>query len=287
MKNKTKKILAGACLGLVGMGCLTGCNKENTNNDLQSTYNLTVINDSQYGIISPVLDNETNSVTVDRGDNYTFTITPREGFEIDNLLIDGKLVDPQSIYTFENIEKDHSIGAKYSPTVVEIDKRESIKSLRLIGIKYETNGEYLGNYIGGNVVLKHNKIFSHDGVSLFEDDMIDILSTSLFPDGTNVSKTIPVNGENLIKFAEEGDATIKVEFVSSDNGQVTLSTNRPIYKTQLINIGSNYYPNVYIFDMIKTDEVFAVDAFLKDPETGTSYKSVNFTSFCLIFEAIY
>ena len=25
MKNKTKKFLAGACLGLVGMGCLTGC----------------------------------------------------------------------------------------------------------------------------------------------------------------------------------------------------------------------------------------------------------------------
>jgi hypothetical protein len=25
MKNKTKKILAGACLGFVGMGCLTGC----------------------------------------------------------------------------------------------------------------------------------------------------------------------------------------------------------------------------------------------------------------------
>ena len=25
MKNKTKKILAGACLGLVGLGCMTGC----------------------------------------------------------------------------------------------------------------------------------------------------------------------------------------------------------------------------------------------------------------------
>ena len=25
MKNTTKKILVGACLGLVGMGCLTGC----------------------------------------------------------------------------------------------------------------------------------------------------------------------------------------------------------------------------------------------------------------------
>lgn len=27
MKNKTKKILAGACLGLAGMGCLTGCSE--------------------------------------------------------------------------------------------------------------------------------------------------------------------------------------------------------------------------------------------------------------------
>ena len=25
MKSKTKKILAGACLGLIGMGALTGC----------------------------------------------------------------------------------------------------------------------------------------------------------------------------------------------------------------------------------------------------------------------
>ena len=122
MKNKTKKILAGACLGLVGMGCLAGCDKK------QDYYELTVINDSQYGIISPILDNETNSVTVDRGDDYTFTITPREGYEIKNLLIDGQLVDAQTIYTFNDVESDHSIGAVYS---------RKINSLKVIGIEFD------------------------------------------------------------------------------------------------------------------------------------------------------
>lgn len=126
MKNTTKKILAGVGLGLVGMGCLTGCEKK------QDYYELTVINDSQYGIISPVLDNETNSVTVDRGDDYTFTITPREGFEIKNLIIDGQLVDAQNIYTFNDIESDHSIGAVYS---------RKIKSLKVIGIEFNANYE--------------------------------------------------------------------------------------------------------------------------------------------------
>jgi len=138
MKDKTKKILAGACLGLVGMGCLTGCNKDN---DLQSTYNLTVINDSQYGIISPVLDNETNSVTVDRGDDYTFTITPREGYEIDNLIIDGNLVEPQSIYTFTDIKSDHSIGAIYSRT---------INSFSVVGMEFWAYYKHSYDYVEQN-----------------------------------------------------------------------------------------------------------------------------------------
>lgn len=127
MSNKTKKILACACLGLVGMGCLVGCDKQQGYEDYEDCYELTVINDSRYGIISPILDNETNSVSVDRGDNYTFTITPQAGYQIDNLIIDGKLLEPQSVYTFENIENDHSIGAIYS---------RKIKSLKVVGIEF-------------------------------------------------------------------------------------------------------------------------------------------------------
>ena len=39
MKNKTKKILTGACLGLVGMGCLAGCSM---NEEQQATLNKVV-----------------------------------------------------------------------------------------------------------------------------------------------------------------------------------------------------------------------------------------------------
>ena len=149
MKNKTKKILAGACLGLVGMGCLAGCDKK------QDFYELTVINDSQYGIISPVLNNDTNSVTVDRGDDYTFTITPKEGYEIDNLIIDGKLVEPQIIYTFTDIVSDHSIGAVYSPIIVE--DIDLIESLNIVGIDatyslFNSNNTSLGNKEMGDAV---------------------------------------------------------------------------------------------------------------------------------------
>lgn len=135
MNNKTKKILACACLGLVGMGCLAGCDTQQEYN--QDFYELTVINDSLYGIISPVPDNETNSVTVDSGDNYTFTITPKEEYKIDNLIIDGELVEPQTIYTFKNIENDHSIGATYSKIITN----RKIKSLKVVGIEFDAKYE--------------------------------------------------------------------------------------------------------------------------------------------------
>ena len=50
------------------------------------------------------------------------------GYEIKNLLIDGQLVDAQTIYTFNDVESDHSIGAVYS---------RKIKSLNVIGIEFD------------------------------------------------------------------------------------------------------------------------------------------------------
>jgi len=175
MKNKTKKILAGACLGLVGMGCLAGCEKK------QDNYELTVINDSQYGIISPVLDNETNSVIVDRGDDYTFTITPREGYEIKNLLIDGKLVDANSVYTFTDIESDHSIGAVYSRT---------INSYSIVGMKF--NIEYINDndYIKevNDLELKLRIIQADTHGKFMGDSDIDITLTEFTQETLYISK---------------------------------------------------------------------------------------------------
>lgn len=142
MKNKTKKILATACLGLVGMGCLTGCNEIPNDFDHNVTttitgekqYRLTVINDSDHGTIYPDLKGDTSSVMVEEGDSYTFTIRAKEGYKLDNLIIDGELCEPQEIYTFEEINSDHSIGAIYSSL---IDIKKQIQHLSLVAISFD------------------------------------------------------------------------------------------------------------------------------------------------------
>lgn len=142
MKNKTKKILATTCLGLVWMGCLTACSAEDlkipTEYKVETTitqekqYRLTVINDSEHGTIYPDISNETSSVMVEEGDDYTFSIRAKEGYKLDNLFIDGELVAPQEIYTFEDVNTDHSIGAIYS----KLEEAKEIKSLILAGIRF-------------------------------------------------------------------------------------------------------------------------------------------------------
>lgn len=217
MKNKTKKILAGACLGLVGLGCLTGCEKK------QDFYELTVINDSQYGIISPILDNETNSVRVERGDNYTFTITPIEGYEIDKLIIDGKLEEPQhiytyeneevelqSIYTFRNIEKDHSIGAIYT---------RKIRDYSIVGIYfnayYKESSNYSNGGAGDSIKLK---VCLKDSHNVFIDGGYEILlSENSNAQGVMIGQDSSDLRYSNISFVSNGTIYENLRFCNLDN----------------------------------------------------------------------
>lgn len=191
MKNKIKSILASICLGLVTIGGTVGCNKK------QDHYELTVINDSKYGIISPVLDNETNSVTVDRGDDYTFTITPIEGYEIDSLIIDGKSVNPQSIYTFSDINSDHSIAATYT---------KKIKSFNVLTIKFDAYYADANNYKENEINSKtiQLSIFQIDNFKgMKETDnkvkIADFEETSIYihKDYDHANRSIPLMGTKI------------------------------------------------------------------------------------------
>lgn len=48
-------------------------------------------------------------VRVDRGDDQTFRITPDDGYEIADVLVDGESVGAVSSYTFENVRANHTI----------------------------------------------------------------------------------------------------------------------------------------------------------------------------------
>ncbi len=60
------------------------------------------------GTISPV------SPVVAQGSDKTFTITPKVGYHITSLVIDGTPINPSSSYTFWNVTKSHTISAVFA-----------------------------------------------------------------------------------------------------------------------------------------------------------------------------
>ncbi len=53
-------------------------------------------------------------VTVNKGDDQSFTITPNAGYHIDDVLVDGTSVGSVSEYTFTNVTDDHTIHATFA-----------------------------------------------------------------------------------------------------------------------------------------------------------------------------
>ena len=53
-------------------------------------------------------------VSLNYGQNQTFTITPNTGYEIADVLVDGVSVGALSTYTFENVSANHTIEASFS-----------------------------------------------------------------------------------------------------------------------------------------------------------------------------
>ena len=68
------------------------------------------------GSISP-----SGSVEVKEGADQTFTITADEGYEIENMKVDGSDVSAASSYTFNNVTEAHSIEATFKQKVTNPD----------------------------------------------------------------------------------------------------------------------------------------------------------------------
>ncbi len=71
-----------------------------------NTYTITV-RQNRGGVITP------DTCTVSEGASVTFTVTVEPGWELETLLVDGRTVDRAPIYTFRNVQEDHTIEAQY------------------------------------------------------------------------------------------------------------------------------------------------------------------------------
>lgn len=72
--------------------------------------NLTVGTADSNGVISP-----NGKLIVHEGESVNFTVTPKSGYRIAAIAIDGKRVDIESAFTFSNIKGDHTIVAAFLP----------------------------------------------------------------------------------------------------------------------------------------------------------------------------
>ena len=74
--------------------------------------------------------NPEGELAISEGGNQTFTITPDEGYQINDVLVDDESVGAVGEYTFQDVQQDHTIDAK-AATVLEILSIEGRKELIL------------------------------------------------------------------------------------------------------------------------------------------------------------
>ena len=107
----------------------------------------------EHGKIDPA-----GTITVPKGDNQTFTITPDSGYRIKDVLVDGVSVGAVSTYTFEEVVADHTIHAafarKHTPTpstpTVEIPDDDAL------GLNTTDHFAYIVGYGNGEVRPQNN-----------------------------------------------------------------------------------------------------------------------------------
>ena len=73
-----------------------------------NTYSITA-SAGVHGTISP-----SGNVTVNDGANPSFSITPNQGYYVLNVLVDNASVGATTLYTFDNVTKDHTITASFA-----------------------------------------------------------------------------------------------------------------------------------------------------------------------------
>jgi hypothetical protein len=106
---KTIKILFAAALTVFLIVCFTACDEK-----LSTQYSIISI-PGPHGTINPA-----GLVTLDEGSSQEYTITPDQGCQIQDVLVDGISVGAVSSYTLVNVTANHIILALFDTTIINV-----------------------------------------------------------------------------------------------------------------------------------------------------------------------
>ncbi len=171
------------------------------------------------GSISP-----SGILSIDYGDEQSFTITADGGHSITDVIVDGSSVGAVGSYTFTNVTADHSISASFSGDVVT-----PLNGL-VAWWRAEDNGlDSIGNNNGtlqGGVTYAAGRVgqaFSFDGaddfVTIANESNFDFERTSPFSIEAWIKTSVPVSGDIFSKYLSALPYT-GYQLVVTNGGQV-------------------------------------------------------------------
>lgn len=150
------------------------------------TYKITA-SAGEGGTISP-----SGTITVNKGANLSFTISPNSGYSIKDVLVDGKSQGKISSYTFTNISSDHQIYASF-------EKLGTQKVYKKLSVDFRGNGS-------GTVMSYPSGINCKNDCSGWFEKGIQVTLTAIPNSDSNF------DGWNIGSCGKNKNCTIKMEY---------------------------------------------------------------------------
>jgi VCBS repeat-containing protein len=209
-------------------------------------------------------------VSVDSGSAETFMILPDEGYAIDSIKVDGKAVTKDNLYTFLNINDNHTIHVTFHRQLHTIQSQKGIGgSIEPEGLISVASGEtqkfiitpdqgYTINHIiiDGKTLVRARKR-SGSLINIHEYDFENIEK-----DHTLVVSFIPVMHSIQVTSGPNGSIAPSGDIMVNDNGNLTFnvypSDGYKLEALKLDNAFETVINNQYTLENIQSDHIISV-----------------------------
>lgn len=170
---------------LIVCSLLIGCN------GINSTFHFINATAGENGLIEPE-----GAIMISEGGSQTFIITPDEGYQIANVLVDGISVGSVSTYTFENIWQNHTIYAGFIAPGSRVTNTTTGVIYNTIQAAIDT-AEDGQNIVASPWIYLENLVFDNKNITVQSTDPLNpaIVADTIIDGGGNNSVVQFIGGD--------------------------------------------------------------------------------------------
>ena len=196
--------------------------------------------------------NPSGAIMVSDGGSQTFTIIPNEGYQVDDVLVDGISEGSIATYTFINIDQDHTIQATFV-LGVSVYKVNNVDT----GIGYDTIQAAINAALSGETIIVSPGTY-YENIQ-FNGRNITVQSTDPY-NSTIVAATIIDGGESgsVVRITGEDTSTLQGFTIQNGNaalgGGIRVENSSPVIENNIItdNMSEFRGGGIYTFQSYPT-----------------------------------